>query len=297
MAELHVITTIFSPAGYQSRFKLHEDFRRRMEASGACLYTIELANGDQPFAVTQPDDPRHFQVRSDHVLWFRENLFNVACARLPPDWKYVAIIDDDIALLRPDWIEATLDALQRHAFVQMFSHVLDLGPKFEPIGGYEGFAYRHRKRDLAAGIGQTGFAWAARREALEAVGGVIDWSILGANDYYMALALVGAVDERDTRMPGSSYAHSLLEWQHRAEEHVRRDIGYVESTLVHYWHGPRKDRGYDTRWRILVDHQFDPRVDLRKDAQGLLELTGQKPGLRDAIRAYFNARNEDAAEV
>jgi hypothetical protein len=265
-----------------------------MEASGARLYTIELAIGDQPFVVTQPDNPRHFQVRSEHVLWFRENLFNVACARLPPDWKYVALVDDDIALVRPDWIEATLDTLQRHAFVQMFSHVLDLGPKFEPIAGYEGFAYNYRKPVRGAHLGQTGFAWAARREELEAVGGVVDWCIVGGNDYYMALALIGEAGVAQ-RVPG--YVRKLLDWQDLAEKHVRRDIGYVDGTLIHHWHGRRKDRGYETRWRVLADHQFDPRVDLRRDAQGLFELTDEKPGLREAVLQYFRARSEDRAEL
>jgi hypothetical protein len=297
MTELHVVTTISNPAGYKSRFKLYEDFRRHMEASGVSLYTIELAIGDQPFAVTRPDDPRHFQVRSGQELWFKENLLNVAFTRLPPDWRYVAWLDADVTFLRPDWVEATLDALQRHAFVQMFSHGLDLGPKSEPIRGFEGFGCRYRRLGLAAGMGQTGFAWAARRQELEGLGGLIDWCIVGEADYFMALGLVGAVDEAMTRMPGSSYARALLEWQQRVQEHVRGDIGYVDGTLAHHWHGRRRDRGYDTRWRILVAHEYDPAVDLRKGAQGLIELTDRKPGLRDAVREYFRARNEDQAEV
>jgi hypothetical protein len=85
----------------------------------------------------------------------------------------------------------------------------------------------------------------------------------------------------------------LLAWQERCRKQMRGKIGYVNNLLLHYWHGSRKDRGYGTRWQILVDHQFDPAVDLRTDAQGLLELTDGKPALRDAIRGYFSSRNED----
>jgi hypothetical protein len=297
MAELHVVTTISNPAAYASRFKLYEDFGRRMEASGVSLYTIELAIGDQPFTVTRPDAPRHFQVRSEQELWFKESLLNVAFTRLPADWRYVAWLDADVTFLRPDWVEATLDALQRHAFVQMFSHWVDLGPKFEPIAGFDGFAYRYRKQGLTTSIGQAGFAWAARREELEAIGGLIDWCIVGGADYYTALGLVGALNGRNSGAAGSSSARAFLEWQQRAEKHVHRDIGYVDGTLAHHWHGRRKDRGYDTRWRILVAHQFDPIVDLRRDAQGLIQLTDQKPGLRDSVRDYFRARNEDGGQV
>ena len=42
--------------------------------------------------------------------------------------------------------------------------------------------------------------------------------------------------------------------------------------------------------QILADQGFDPGLDLARDAQGVLALTDRKPGLRDAILAYFRAR-------
>ena len=310
MSELYVIATISNPLRFKSRYKLYEEFRDRLLHDGAILYTIELAFDGQDFAVTQNDNGHHFQFRSQHLFWHKENLVNVALQHLPPDWKHVAWLDADIAFARHDWVQETLNQLKHHAFVQMFSHAIYLGPNYEPLKLYEGFAYRHLKgrADEAAqsssgakpaGLnkeyGQMGGAWAARREALEAVGGLIDWSILGANDYYMALALIGAIDPQSTRMPGSNYANTLMAWQERCQKRIGSDIGYVNNSLFHYWHGSRKDRGYGTRWHILVDHQFDPAVDLRTNAQGLLELTDAKPELRDAIRNYFTVRNEDSA--
>jgi hypothetical protein len=307
MPELHVITTISNPLRYESRFRLYQEFRRRLVNEGVRFYTIELAFEENPFVVTDSGNARHFQVRSRQLIWHKENLVNIALQRLPSDWKYAAWIDADISFVRPDWIDQTLEQLKHRAFVQMFTHAIDLGPAFEPLKTYEGFAYRHLQTLGAdagrpdAGseypnpgkrIGQTGYAWAARRDALEAVGGLIDWSILGANDYYMALALVGDVDPQATRMPESNYARMFLEWQKRRLSHGC-DIGYVNNSLLHYWHGNRRDRGYDTRWQILADYGFDPATDLRTDNQGLLEVADTKPGLREAIRNYFLARNED----
>jgi hypothetical protein len=110
----------------------------------------------------------------------------------------------------------------------------------------------------------------------------------------MALGMIGEADAQATGMPGSNYAKALMEWQQRCQGLIGCNIGYVNNLLVHYWHGSRKDRGYSTRWRILVDHLFDPTVDLRTNAEGLYELTDAKPELRDAVRDYFMARNEDA---
>jgi hypothetical protein len=146
-------------------------------------------------------------------------------------------------------------------------------------------------------MGHPGFAWAARREALESVGGLVDCAILGGGDRFMALSLIGQLEERLVRIPGSSYAATLFQWQEKAATHIRGNVGHVDTTLLHYWHGSKKDRGYDTRWRILADHGFDPQVDLRRDRRGLLELTADKPDLRDAIRAYFHSRNEDGTEL
>jgi hypothetical protein len=52
-----------------------------------------------------------------------------------------------------------------------------------------------------------------------------------------------------------------------------------------------------SRWRILLDNNFDPRTDISRDWQGVYQLTGNKPRLRDQIRAYFRDRNEDSPEL
>src|SRR4051812_49367686 len=89
-APLYVVTPIFNPVRYRSRWKLYEDFARRVEQAGAILYTVEVAFGERAFAVTEAGHPRHIQLRTDHELWLKENIINVGVARLPHDWKYVA---------------------------------------------------------------------------------------------------------------------------------------------------------------------------------------------------------------
>ena len=299
MPQLHAITTVWNPARYQSRYRLYRNFADHVESSGAALYTVELATGDQDFVVTDAAHPRHIQLRTSHELWFKENLVNIAIGRLPRDCEYVAWLDADIQLMRPDWVARTIAGLERHAVVQMFSHVIDLGPDFEALKIQNGFAYLALTGGAsgAALPGQTGYAWAARRRELEAVGGLIDWSILGSNDYFMALGLVGGISDASTRQPGSNYAAMLLDWQAKCERHVGRDIGYVANSIAHYWHGNRKDRGYNDRWKILVGNDFDPQLDLTRSDNGLLELSGRKPGLRDGIRDYFRSRNEDSTRL
>ena len=212
----------------------------------------------------------------------------------------MAWLDADVAFARADWVEATKEKLKKHPFVQMFSHVVDLGPQLVARGVEESFVYRYRAGERFSSLrganksrGQTGYAWAARRDVLSALGGLLETSILGSNDYFMAHALVGALTPKMTRMPGSNYAARLMEWQRRCENVVRRNVGYVDTTILHYWHGRRSDRGYDSRWRILVENRFDPEVDLKKNSEGLLQLTDRNTALRKAIQKYFQSRKED----
>ena len=324
---LDVVAVVSNPCRYKSRYDLYRAFERHIHASGARLTTVELAFGERPWELTEPDNPRHVQVRTGFELWHKENLINLGVQRLPRDWKYVAWIDADVSFARPDWVQEALHQLQHHAIVQLFSHVFDLGPTHAPLSGFYGpgirpasWGYCHRnglpkantdlkktllddKMNGAAtdGYGKLGahhywhpgFAWACRRETWEALGGLIDVSILGAGDYLMASALTGDLTLSDWLAP--SYKTAILEWKARADRHVRGDLGYVDGLVLHHWHGPKAKRGYRDRWRIFHDHGFDPELDLKRDWQGLWQLTERSTGLRDDIRRYFRQRDEDSS--
>jgi hypothetical protein len=84
-----------------------------------------------------------------------------------------------------------------------------------------------------------------------------------------------------------------VRWQQSAEHHLRSDIGFVDGSICHFWHGPKTNRRYIERWDILTRNQFDPDLDLKRNSYGVLELTGRSIGLRDDLRGYFRARNDD----
>ena len=130
---LHVVTVINNPMRYYTRYRLYRAFAKMVEDSGATLHTVELALRDRHFEVTSPDNPNHIQLRSPEVLWHKENLINVAIARLPQSAEYVAWVDADVIFSRPDWVQETLHQLQIYRVVQMWSHSIDYGPEHQPI--------------------------------------------------------------------------------------------------------------------------------------------------------------------
>lgn len=146
-----------------------------------------------------------------------------------------------------------------------------------------------------------GYAWGARREAFDAVGGLLDTGILGAGDHHMALALLGRGEEAMPPNVTPGYRKAILDWQARADRHIRRNLGYVPGALTHGFHGSKRKRYYWDRWKILTENTFDPSSDLKRDSQGLWQLvddgSDRHVRLRDQIRSYMRMRDEDGSEA
>jgi hypothetical protein len=329
---LYVVTAISNPARFRKRYQLYRAFEKHMQDSGVILITVELAFGHRPFEVTETGNPLHVQVRSNEELWLKENLLNIGVAHLPASAKYVAVVDGDLTFTRPDWAHETVQQLQHFSVVQMFESIGYLdnngrllnqssGPSFvenwlrgKPLVTPNGATvssdlfyhpakvrpgYPNPGDEASPYIGAPGGAWAFRREAFDAIGGLIDFNILGAADYFMAAGLFGLAEHV---IPRASYSPDfqagILRWQDRAVRAVGKNVGCVPGSVLHSYHGPFADRNYESREKILVKYQFAPTHDLKRDGQHLWQLeddhTDRFTHLRDDIRSYFRVRNEDA---
>jgi hypothetical protein len=307
MEQLHVIAVISNLSRYRSRYELYQKFEDYVNKSPDCmLHTVEASFGERPHAVTVASNRNHIQVNTSHELWHKENLINLGISRLPADWKYVAWIDADVTFSRPDWAIETVHQLQHFPVVQMFSQVQDLGPDYTTLNTRPGFGYAYvhglpiHPTGYYAKSWHPGFAWAARREFVDAVGGLVDWAILGAGDYHMACGIIGQMGRSMPTGLTPAYVDSLNLWQARAEKYGQHNLGYVKGLLVHHWHGKKADRKYFDRWKILVDEQYNPVTDIKKDSQGLYQLvveSRRQERLRDKLRLYFRSRNEDSIDV
>lgn len=294
---LHVATAYSNPQRFEARRRLFNIYRRQMQSTpNVHLHVGELAYGDRPFEVTHGNHPRDVQLRTQHELWHKENILNAVIARFPSDWQYGAYVDGDWMFARHNWALEAIHLLQHYDWVQLFSSYTDLSSDHKPIGVATGFVYNWREKPgipRSYANGSPGGAWAFRRSALEAVGGLLDICILGSGDWHMACGLAGVVDHRPEALHcGSVYKRAIQIWQERAAS-LRQNIGYLPCHCLHGWHGSKSQRGYSTRWKILRDCEFDPHADIHRDWQGIWQLTPHKLHLRDAVRQYFRQRNED----
>ena len=310
---LYVLTVVFNSPRYRVRWKLYDDFARAVRDHGAILYTAEIAFGEREFAVTEPGNPCHLQLRTSSELWFKENALNLLAQRLPPDWKYVAWIDADVKFVRDDWADECIHLLQHYAVLQMWSEAADLdldnqimhhwkslawcythGLPTKPRGGTYYDAFGYYPGAPPAVYPHAGYAWATRRDIWDALGGLIDFAVLGAADWHMGHAILEQMETTLQSRYHPRYRELMLEWQGRAKRSVRRNFGVMPGMILHYYHGPKEFRRYQTRNEILVRTQFNPDVDLKRDWQGLYQLTGRSIELRDSMRRYFHERMEDA---
>lgn len=310
-ADLHVIIVISNPVRYESRVRLFHETMAHLEASGVTLYVVEAVFGDREPSVIDPENARHLRVRCDHEIWLKENLINLGARLVPADAKAVMWCDGDVHFHRSDWASETLEALQHHEAVQPFSDVVDLKYDGSVMERQRGFAYCYRKgselhKDNRLGgweggyggpMWHPGYAWAYTKRAWDALGGMIDRAIAGAGDHHMACSLIGRADFSMRYELHANYRHMVESWQERAEQAVRRNIGFVPGLIHHGFHGYKANRKYVERRDILTRSNFDPYTDLHQDAHGVLQLTAaideRTRQLRDDLHRYFRQRNED----
>ena len=315
-----VIVVLNNPCRFKRRIQLFNEFIEKMQKYHVNLCVVEVAYGDLNFETTNLDVPIRVQLRTDCILWQKENMINIGISRLPSDWKYVAWIDADIDFVHTKWVEETIHQLQHHSFVQMFSDSIDLGPDNEVMTISKSFGYCYQNKESGFSdknnnyyyetntnntnntnnkfhsLWHPGYAWAATREAIDAVGGLFEIGIAGPGDHHMAWALVGDSEKTLANGVSQDYKEHLYQWEKRAAC-LHKNVGYVKGTIYHYWHGKKANRKYEERWSILINNNYQPSKDVFKDSQGLLVLNKGLDKLTYELREYFHQRNEDSVDL
>lgn len=314
--KLYVITTLFNPYRYKRRYELHNQFTEYMlNNPSVVLVSVECSITIDGFDILVEKRAKNhivIHVPTTDEIWMKENLINIGIAHLPKKAQYVAWIDADLTFLRHDWVEETIEQLQRYDMVQMFSNIINLSPSGEMMNAWWGTSWMEGYRKAYSegkikdccetytdGVistlpwqGSPGGAWAAKRHIVEQLP-LIDFVITGSADYYMALGLVGCLQIDKKVGYNKKYTDLLLEWQEDALRIVNHNVGVVKGVVAHSWHGKMSDRGYDERWKILVTHNYDPTTDVQYQENGIIHLTGDNWRLREDLRHYFSRRNED----
>ena len=299
------ITTYFNFFGSRRRFDNYRVFRERL---GIPLLTVELACGND-FQLVPADADRLVQFRGTDVMWQKERLLNLGRRALPDDCRDLVWLDCDVVFARPDWHVEARELLARHPVVQAYRRCLDLPRDAMPVAP----AFDHEEPSIASKMAEgtarpedfnrashrhlaaagTGIGWAARRELLDRHG-FYDTCIVGGGDRAFACAAYGrfdAVVEAHSMSPRR--AEHYRRWARPLFDDVRGDVGFVDTDVMHLWHGDLTNRQASERHRRLAEFDYDPERDVAAGDGGCWRWSSDKPAMHAYLRSYFAARRDD----
>jgi len=291
--KLVVITSYFNPCGYNRIRENYDRFAEGMRNDGAELLTVEMALDDDPYQLSSQCRLRGR--RDHHQLWQKERLLNHAIENLSDDVDAVAWIDCDIQFLNRNWVEETKRALETLHVVQLFEDCYTQLPsgKIEPMKPSTGFAYATGLRDFHdVRKYHPGYAWAGRFEWLKEIG-LMQTHLTGGADCLMLAGFTGCSMLMDSQL-NPELLNESRKWSVEAFDRIRGAFGYVPGSILHLYHGSRKNRRYWERHRYLAE--FDPQTDIEVEDE-LLRWTDHalttKPEMVAKVAGYFAERKED----
>lgn len=305
--DIYAITTYFNPCRYKTKKANFELFASRLQSVGVALIVVEMAFANDEFELR--GDYEFIRLRSNSVLWQKERLLNIAISKLPSSCTKVVWLDCDLLFEDEKWLCNTDAALERYNVVQPYSscirlpkgHIAYCGQAQDAERETESFAaVFSRNRSLAHnGVykehGHTGFAWAARRELLDACG-LYDVCLTGSGDHLMAHAFAGTLNSRCIPAMigrGNRFAEHFASWSVETHRHCAGKLGYVPGRVLHLWHGSITDRRYYWRNQEFKKFDFDPERDLRCATNGLWEWAEAPESIRLWASQLFESRKED----
>ena len=295
------ITVYFNPSKYHRRYTNYKAFRKSSKAQGLNLITVELALNKQPFVLSSKtglDAEKMIQVRSNSILWHKEQLINIGLKHLPKDCDYVAWLDCDLIFTNKNWVKDTSNKLKKHTLVQPFESVVLMNADNKSVQS-KWIAYaNHSKKVGKDERGRTwGYGWACRKDYILKCKGFFPYNIIGGGDTVQKSAF--GLGPRVGAGGGNRYSRPHLNEIKKYGRSVKKlssskDISSTKGMVKHLWHGDSNSRQYGRRHEILKRHNFNPSKHIIKNKYDCLEWSKNVPkGLRRDVQIYFNKRNED----
>lgn len=296
--KLHCVIVFYNYCEYKIRYKVTKEFIERYKNHpNMDIYIVELAYKNQEYCITDKNNKNHLQLRTEEPLWHKENLINIGINKLlPKDWEYVAWIDCNLKFENNDFVEKTIEKLQKYDVVQMFKIV-----KYEKFIKYSYFYYMgHNNEKKFKSIKEKlmmkkngynpGIAYACTKKAYNIMEKIYDCAIVGGGDNIFANALNG--ENIIIKIFYKYYCKNknIIEYINKYIDKVKNlKSTYVDNVIIYINHGNLKKRQYDTRDVILSD--FNPENDIiYKD--GIIQLN-KRDDIQEKINKMFFDRDED----
>jgi hypothetical protein len=305
--KLWAITCYFNFLHYKSKHKNYQHFYAKL---GIPLITVELAL-DGIFELNKEDADILIQINGGAMLWQKERLLNIAIQALPEAVENVAWVDCDILFDNPAWHVEASKQLQTQHVIQLFSHAVYLNKdEIEPSLAlnrhrHKGSIFAIQREGKVAYLSESeeakkqdsmhpGFAWAAKKSLLQAIG-LYDKAIIGGADSLFVCALYNEHESLSDRLHfNDAMKKHYGQWANALYDKAESRIGFIDGTVFHLWHGDLKNRRYFERYDDLAKIGFDPGEDIKIAPERAIDWARPREDLVLLMKAYFAGRDEDS---
>lgn len=296
--DLAVCTAYFSPVGFKRPLDNLARAVRSWAGAGVPVYVMELVyDGREPEVDALGLPATVYTVRARSKLFHKENLWNLLERRVPPCFTKLVFLDADLLFDAPDWPRVMARALDAADVMHPYTVVTRLQrdegapPEGTSTSAVAGWATHHPPRVLDAGY-VPGYGFAVRREWLHAMGGFMEWAVMGSGDRLHMGALLGCATPRYLSGPLTmqQYAYGDMRRFLRGLQRVcTRPVACAPLHVRHLYHGSWANRRYFDRHRLTQHLTGD---DFTRNADGCIEF--KDTATWNAVtEAYFSSREED----
>jgi hypothetical protein len=283
--DMAICLVVFNPAQTKRLLMNYLYARNKFELQGLPVFTIELV-----YEGREPEIPDAVHVRSNSVMFHKENLYRILVKRLPKQYTKLAFLDSDVFFKDPTWYEKTSELLETHDIVQPFeeAHWLDLTYRETQLSRKTVCLMPGEKWSFEY---HPGFAWCMRRKWYKH-NGFFDYAVSGSGDTLStAVWLKKKFPDKFQSLP-KAICGEYFKYQGISKPRITYLKGYH---LYHLYHGSRVNRQYAERHKLLnVGVEIQKLV--RHNADGVMEW--REPQVWNPMfQAYFENRHDDDLSV
>jgi len=293
------ITTYFNPQKSKNRYDNFLKFVKHMREQGIPLYVAEgYYYKDEPH-LTNKDCDNLFIFEYYDILWQKERLLNLLIERLPKEIDSVGWFDADIIFSCNNLKEQCIESLSYFPVIQPWSICNFLNKDSSTNRIFKSMAYynfENNFKEVNQRKNHPGYAWCIRRDELEKINGFYDTMICGNGDTFMAMGFYGHLNYPFLKQEKITYAATghFTKWWDICSKIINKEVGYLNITIKHLYHGTHENRRYWERVKCLFENGFDPNLHLELADNKTFKYSNKAPTIvKNYIKDLLLGRKDD----
>lgn len=258
--DMAILIAYFNPIGYVRTTMNVLYVINKLRRDGYPLFVAEISLQGKDF--TLAPEQRQLSIKTDSVLFYKENIFNMLERTIPSRYQKLVLIDCDVEFISPDWYLLTSLLLDTNDVVQPFhiahwmniNYSIVLRDRYSYLNVSSHLTEEDRMSMKSAPPSHEGFAWAFRRPLFQAMGGMPEFAVLTGGDTIVALAVSPISIRKRFFLHQLPYLReSVRAYNERVQAAFgvlgvvpgKRTTSSTPGVIRHLFHGSRSRRRYD----------------------------------------------------